>query len=54
MSRPKRAFDLTEFQRGRIVDQHEGGLQRKLSEKLSIQLFTVNRVVVQFTRERKE
>ena len=37
MPRNKGASDLSEFIRGRIVGQHEGGLsQQKISENLSI------------------
>ena len=37
------------------MGQHEGGLnQRKISENFSITLSTINRVIVQFTREDKE
>ena len=39
MPRTKGASDLSEFQRGRIVGQHDGGLsQRKISENLSVSL----------------
>ena len=39
MPRTKGALDLSEFMRGQIVGQHEGGLsQRKISENLSILL----------------
>ena len=50
----KGASDLSEFLHRQIMDQHEGGLsRRKIAGNLSIPLSTVNRVIVQFTREEK-
>ena len=55
MSRPNGAFDLSGFQQDCVFGQHESGLsQQKISEKLTIPLITINRVIVQFTREGKE
>ena len=55
MPRTKRPSDLSEFMRGRIVGQHEGFLsQCKISENLSILLYTLNRIIVQFSNEGKE
>ena len=55
MPRAKGASDLSEFMQRRILGQHEGGLsQCKISENLSIPLYTVNRVIIQLANEGKE
>ena len=52
MPRIKGAIELSEFQRGRIADQYEGGfIQRKIFKNLSNHQATVDRVIVKFTRE---
>ncbi|XP_052823425.1 uncharacterized protein LOC128247630 [Octopus bimaculoides] len=48
----KEAFEVPEFQRGRIMGHFESGhRQCKIAENLGLLLSIVNRVIAQFTRE---
>ena len=55
MPRRKGALEFSDYQPGYIIGLYKGGLsQRKISENLSIPLFTLNRLIIEFNRETKE
>ena len=52
MPRTNGTLEVSEFSRGRIVGHKKIGLgQRKISERISIPISTVNRAVVNFNSE---